>query len=61
MKQLKFTSPSGIIVSTIKIPYTRGYETMIFDSKGINIFCRNYINMPDAIKWHDYYMKQNNK
>ena len=61
MKQLKFTSPSGIIVSTIKIPYSKSYETMIFDSNGNNIFSRKYNNEPDAIKWHDYYMKQNSK
>jgi hypothetical protein len=61
MKQLKFIGPSDIIVSTINIPDTKLYETMIFNSTGDNIFCRVYNNEPDAIKWHDYYMKQNSK
>lgn len=59
--QKKFVSPSGIIVSTVKIHYGEGYETMIFNSKGKEIFCRRYTNIQDASKWHEYYIKQNSK
>ncbi len=56
MKPLKYTSKSGIIVSTIKIPYIKGYETMIFDSNDNEIFCRRYNNKESAIKYHEYYI-----
>ena len=55
----KFTSPSGIIVSTVKLPYTKGYETMIFNANGTSIFVRHYTSKQDAEKWHEYYVKQN--
>ena len=61
MKQLQFTSPSGIIVSTVQLPYTKAYETMVFDSEGKEIFCKRYLVESEAIKGHNYYMKQNSK
>lgn len=61
MKQLKFTSPSGIVVSTVKMHYTKAYETMVFDSEGEEIFSKRYRTEADAIKGHEYYVKQNSK
>ena len=53
--KLKFTSPSGIIVSTVKLPYTKAYETMIFDSQGNEIFSRRYTDKGIAEAWHNKY------
>lgn len=60
---LKYTSPSGVIVSTVKVPFTRWYQTIIFNSRGEEIFCRNYSNIKkeNAIKWHEYYVNKNSK
>jgi hypothetical protein len=59
--KLKFTSPSGIIVSTAKLPFTKVYETMIFNEYGDAIFERRYTNIEDAKKWHKYYTEANSK
>lgn len=57
----KFVSPSGIIVSTVKLPYAKYYETIIFNQAGVEIFCRIYRTMESALKWHEYYVQQNSK
>lgn len=42
MKQLKYTTALGNIISTVKLPYGKQYETMVFDTKGREVFCRRH-------------------
>lgn len=57
---LKNKSADGIIVSTIKLPQTKAWETMIFDANGNEIFSRKYLNQLEASKWHAFYSIENN-
>ncbi len=57
---LKNKSECGIVVSTIKLQHTKGWETMIFDSAGNEIFSRKYLTQLEASKWHAFYSIQNN-
>jgi hypothetical protein len=57
---LKNKSASGIIVSTVKLPHTKAWETMIFDANGNEIFSRKYLTQLEASKWHSFYSIENN-
>lgn len=57
MKQLKYTTALGNIISTVKLPYGKQYETMVFDTKGREVFCRRHNTKNDAIKCHSITIK----
>ena len=57
---LKNISRTGIVVSTIKLPYTKAWETMVFDSDGNEIFSMKHLTQLEASKWHSFYSIQNN-
>ena len=59
IQMLKNISSAGIIVSTIKLPGSKAWETMIFDADGNELFSRKYTSLLEASKWHAFYSIQN--